>query len=82
MAAHAGVERCAEGLTALLDAVTEMEARIGPANPLIAARLIAGAALAREESRGAHARADFPQTGAEARRTEITLAEAREKETA
>lgn len=82
MAAHAGVERNAEGLTALLDALGEMESRIGPANPLIAARLIASAALDREESRGAHARSDFPRTGKTARRTEITLARTRQKETA
>jgi L-aspartate oxidase len=44
----AGLERSAEGLRRLL----------GDPHPL--ARLVAASALAREESRGAHARADFP----------------------
>lgn len=44
----AGVVRDAAGLTRLLDA------------PLLLARLLAESALAREESRGGHFRADFP----------------------
>jgi len=44
----AGLERTAEGLRRLLD------------DPHPLARLVAASALAREESRGAHARADFP----------------------
>ncbi len=47
---HAGLERDAEGLRPLLD------------DPHPLARLVARSALFREESRGAHARADFPQT--------------------
>ncbi len=47
---HAGLERDAEGLRPLLD------------DPHPLARLVAASALFREESRGAHARADFPAT--------------------
>jgi L-aspartate oxidase len=50
---HAGLERDAEGLTPLLD------------DPHPLARLVARCALFREESRGAHARADFPDTDRE-----------------
>ena len=47
---HAGLERSAEGLAPLLD------------DPHPLARLVAACALSREETRGAHARSDFPGT--------------------
>jgi L-aspartate oxidase len=47
---HAGLERDADGLAPLLD------------DPHPLARLVARSALFRQESRGAHARADFPDT--------------------
>ena len=46
---HAGLERTADGLGALLD------------DPFPLARVIAGCGLAREESRGAHQRRDRPE---------------------
>ena len=47
---HAGLERTAAGLRTLLD------------DPYPLARVVAACALLREESRGAHRRADFPDT--------------------
>jgi L-aspartate oxidase len=69
MSRDAGVVRDEAGLSCLIDLIDELEARHGAATPLVAARLVAEAALARRESRGGHYRRDFPATDAEARRT-------------
>jgi len=41
-----------------------------------ATKLVAAAALARKESRGAHFRTDYPQTESTGRRTLLTLSDA------
>lgn len=71
MCRWAGVERDAEGLTALLALIDRLEVGTPGAPPLIAARLIARAALDRRESRGGHFRADSPATDAVARHTRL-----------
>lgn len=75
MQAHAGVVREAAGLAQALDRVDALCNVHGRANALSAARLILSAALAREESRGAHFRSDHPHA-AEQHRTFLTPADA------
>lgn len=71
MSRDAGVVRDEAGLNRLLGHIAELEQRHGPALPLVAARLVAEQALKRQESRGAHHRADFPQADAEPRRSRV-----------
>ncbi|WP_332653592.1 L-aspartate oxidase [Brevundimonas sp.] len=71
MSAEAGVVRNAAGLTHALAVLDDLDARAPGALPLIAARLIVEAALARRESRGGHWRSDFPTPAAEARHTRL-----------
>jgi L-aspartate oxidase len=80
MSFHAGIERDGEGLRRALATISAVE-RAGQNEPALlnmtaTAKLIAAAALARRESRGAHFRADFPQTYTAAKRTFLTLAAA------
>ncbi len=77
MSLDAGVIRDREGLMRLIDHIEGLEAAHGQALPLIAARLIAVAALRRRESRGGHFRSDYPCMASPARRTLLTLADAR-----
>ncbi|HEY1448197.1 MAG TPA: L-aspartate oxidase [Caulobacteraceae bacterium] len=65
MTAQAGVTRNARGLSELLAWIDAQTAAHGHALALVAARLIATAALARRESRGAHFRSDFPTLASE-----------------
>ena len=67
MAAHVGVVRSRDGLARALREIAAMERRAGcPAmrNMVTAALMVAAAAYRRQESRGAHFRADYPQADA------------------
>jgi L-aspartate oxidase len=72
MTAEAGVTRNAATLTGLIAWIDAQQATHGRGLPLVTSRLIATAALARRESRGAHFRADFPAPLAQAVHTRIT----------
>jgi L-aspartate oxidase len=75
MSREAGVVRDAAGLSRLVTHIDQLEAEHGPALALVAARLVALPALAREESRGAHWRSDHLETLPVGKRTFVTLAE-------
>ena len=72
MTSKCGVRRNAKKLNELIDLIDDLIARIGRANPLVASRLIAVAALAREESRGGHFREDFPAEAETAKSSFLT----------
>ncbi len=76
----AGLERDETGLREALATIAAVE-RAGGSEPALcnmtaAAKLVAAAALARRESRGAHFRSDHPQTDEMGQRSFLTLAEA------
>ena len=73
MTQYCGVRRNARELNILLEIIDSLIAKVGAANPLIAAKMIAAGALAREESRGGHFRDDFPEEATPARSSYLTL---------
>jgi L-aspartate oxidase len=73
MTREVGVIRRAQGLARALTVIDRLIERHGRALPLVAARLVAAAALERRESRGAHFRADYPETAVAARRTSMAM---------
>jgi L-aspartate oxidase len=79
MGRDVALERNEEGLRAALDVITRLETTsMEPAllNMTAAAKLVTAAALARNESRGAHWRSDHPQPSSHVTRTFMTLADA------
>jgi L-aspartate oxidase len=80
MSAHAGVIREAEGLKDLIRQIVRLEGinkRVRFSNMATAAKLVATAALQREESRGGHYRSDCPEPVEALRhRTFMTLKDA------
>jgi len=81
MSQHVGVIRNGDGLATALEGISRIEREAKSAslrNMATAALLVAAAAFARNESRGAHQRSDYPRPDpALAQRTFLTLAEAR-----
>jgi L-aspartate oxidase len=81
MSRHVGVIRSSDGLATALARISGIEREAqSPSlrNMATAALLVAAAAFARRESRGAHERSDYPRPDpAMARHTFLTLAKAR-----
>ncbi|WP_420478017.1 L-aspartate oxidase [Brevundimonas sp. FT23028] len=71
MSDNVGVVRDAAGLARAMVLIERLEQEARGALPVLAARLITGAALERRESRGGHYRSDYPQTDAAPRHTRL-----------
>jgi L-aspartate oxidase len=77
LARAAGVLRDAEGLQEAADELLPIALEEGKArDPALVGLMIVIAAMRRRESRGAHARTDFPSHAEEARRSYLHLEEA------
>ena len=72
MTKNCGVRRSATKLNQLIEHIDGLIEQVGRANPLIASKMIATSALAREESRGGHFRDDFTKTKRKAISSYIT----------
>jgi len=72
MTKYCGVRRNGPNLNRLIENIDGLIDEVGRANPLVAARMIACAALAREESRGGHFRTDFTEPKSVARSSYFT----------
>ncbi|MGE0022324.1 MAG: L-aspartate oxidase [Hyphomicrobium sp.] len=84
MSAHVGVVRDGAGLETALGVMREVGAEASEdrmvVNMALAAEIVAGSALMRTESRGAHFRSDCPEPdAAQAHRSAVTLGEVRTK---
>ena len=81
MGRHVGVERTGEGLVAALETlgtIKDNAINLSVRNMALAAWIVTASALMRTESRGGHARADFPEPDpAQAQRSFWTLASLR-----
>ena len=72
MTLNCGVQRNDKKLNTLINHINYLIEKVGPANPLVASKMIASCALAREECRGAHYRDDFNFTKKNAKSSYIT----------
>lgn len=73
MAEHCGLYRDGKSLEQLLALIAQTIEQVGHANPLVASHMIVTGALARQESRGAHYRSDYPDKEPQTRSSLLTF---------